>query len=145
MKKLLILLLALPLLAACACGVSRNATDAATGAAPVEAQLLGGRFVLQSVNGEATAWERRPEIAFGEGMRMTGQVCNRFIGPGTYKNGVLTAPQMAMTMMLCVDDKLTQLERDFAAMLRNGAKVGLEKDTLTLRGETLTLVYTRSN
>ena len=138
MKKLLILLLALPLLAAC--GAPKNAANRA---APAESGLLDGLYLLQSVNGGAVAWERLPEIKFSEGMQVSGQVCNRFIGLGTYENGVLTVPNMAMTMMLCVDDKLNQLERDFAVMMRDGARVDLEKDTLTLSGETLTLVYMR--
>jgi len=142
MKKLLILLLlALPLLTAC--GASKSAFK---GAAPADSDLLARRFVLQSVNGEAfNAGERRPEIEFSEGMRVTGQVCNRFIGNGAYEKGVLTVPNMAMTMMLCVDDKLNQLERDFAAMLREGARVGLQKNILTLSDGKITLVYVRSD
>jgi len=132
---ILALLLALPLFAAC--GAPKRAAD---GAAPA----LTGLFVLQSVNGQAVAWERQPEIEFGEGLQLSGQVCNRFFGPAAYKNGVLTAPQMAMTMMLCIDDRLNQLERDFAGLLRDGARLSLEKDTLTLSGERITLVYTRS-
>ena len=138
--------LALPLLAACACGASKNGTDpaaAVAGVASAEARLLGGLYVLQSVNGAPVAWERQPEIEFSEGLQISGQVCNRFIGPAAYKNGVLTVPQMAMTMMLCIDDRLNQLERDFALMLREGARLSLANDTLTLSGGGLTLVYRR--
>ena len=140
MKKcaILLLALALPLLAACA---PKNVTDTAAPTAPT---LPGGLFVLQSVNGEVARWERRSEIEFSADMQVSGQMCNRFLGSATYENGVLTAPQMAMTMMLCIDDRLNQLERDFAGLLRDGARLSLEKDTLTLSGERITLVYTRS-
>ena len=141
MKKLLILLLALPLLTACAASKS-----AFKGAAPAESDLLARRFVLQSVNGETfSAGVREPEIEFGEGMNVSGQVCNRFIGPGTYENGVLTVPNMAMTMMLCIDDKLNQLEKTFAVMLREGAQVGLQENILTLSDGKTTLVYVLSD
>jgi heat shock protein HslJ len=50
-----------------------------------------------------------------------------------------------MTMMLCVDDKLNQLESTFAAMLREGVRVGLQKNILTLSDGKTTLVYARSD
>ena len=140
MKKcvILFLVLALPLFAACA--ASKNVADGAT---PAESKTLAGLFVLQSVNGEAVAWERQPEIAFSEGLQVSGQMCNRFSGPATHEKGVLTAPHMAMTKMLCIDDRLNQLDRDLAVLLRDGARVDLEKDTLTLSSDTIILVYAR--
>ena len=137
MKKLLYTtLLALPLLAACNSGESTSSGE------PVEADLVARRYVLQKVNGEAFSSERTPEIVFGEGMRISGQVCNRFNGNGSLEKGVLTVPTMASTMMLCADQKLNQLEKDFAAMLRDGADLRLAERTLTIsRGETA-LEYT---
>jgi heat shock protein HslJ len=138
MKRVLLLLLTLPLLLT-ACGASKSAFK---GAAPVESDLLARRFVLQSVSGVPfNAGERRPEIEFNEGMSVSGQVCNRFIGKGIYEKGVLTVPNMAMTMMLCVDDTLNQLEGAFAAMLREGVRVDLQKNVLTLSDGKTTLLY----
>jgi heat shock protein HslJ len=135
MKKLALVFL-LALLTACG---SKGALPL-----PAESGLPAQLYVLQAINGEAaTAWERQPEIAFDDGMRVSGQVCNRFIGPGTYEKGILTVPVMAMTMMLCLDPKLDQLERDFTALLRDGAQVALEGNALTLSGEKITLLYTR--
>jgi heat shock protein HslJ len=137
MKKfaLLFFVLSLPLLASC------GFRSGLASAFPAESDLLAQRYVLQSVNGKAVAWERMPEIEFGEGMQVSGQVCNRFFGPGTYEKGVLTVSNMAMTMMFCLDSELNQLESDFVVMLREGVRVGLEKDTLTLSGEKMSLVY----
>lgn len=131
MKKLYMALLALPLLAAC------GTVNSGSASGPAEADLVARRYVLQKVNGMAFTAERTPEIEFGEGMRVSGQVCNRFRGNGRLEKGVLTVPTMASTMMLCVDPKLNQLEKDFAAMLRDGADVNLAGRTLTLsRGNT---------
>jgi Heat shock protein len=131
MKKLYVALLALPLLAAC------GTVNSGAAAGPAEADLVARRYVLQKVNGTAFTAERTPEIEFGEGMSVSGQVCNRFRGNGRLEKGVLTVPTMASTMMLCADPRLNQLERDFAAMLRDGAALSLDGRTLTLsRGDT---------
>jgi Heat shock protein len=134
MKKIIALLLSFPLVASCA---------AATPSVTI-ADLTAGTYVLQSVNGEAfSGRERTPEIQFDENMRVAGQVCNRFMGQATLKDGVLTAPQLASTMMLCVDPRLNEMERTFAAMLREGAQLELNGDNLTLRGEQNEFIYTR--
>ena len=143
---ILLLLLALPLLAAC--GKQGGGKDGVTtiASAPPATDLIGQRFILQSVNGTAVTWENRPEIEFGAGqagMTVFGQVCNRFTGPAFYENSILKAPNMAMTMMFCIDPALNQLESDFAALLRDGARLGLEEDALVLSGETIRLVYIR--
>lgn len=141
MKKLYLILIALPLLAACAAG---PAGPKASG--PVsEADLLQKNFTLVSVNGESFAGkERVPSIHFGEGLRVTGQVCNRFMGNATLKDGVITVPQMASTMMLCADPKLNALEQKFAQIMREGASISLDGDKLGIsRGDTR-LEYIRS-
>ena len=132
------ILLALPLLAAC--NSASSGKDAKS--APSETDLLNHRYVLSSVDGKKFAnSERTPEIEFGKDMRITGQVCNRFNGNGQLKDGVLTVPQMATTMMACADTDLNKMERDFAAILRSGAKISFDGKTLTLSGEGVTLEY----
>lgn len=148
MKRLLTILLLLPVLAACA--ASAGGKDDA----PTEESLRHRRFVLTQVNGEAfqvaaeqKAAGRVPEIEFNEGNTISGRVCNSFHGPAVIKDGVLTAPMLASTMMLCTDQALNRLERDFHAMLRKGARMTLAKGhaTLTLKGDDLTLVYKLSD
>ena len=134
MKKIIALLLSFPLVASCAAATSSlNMAD-----------LTAGTYILRSVNGEAfSGGERTPEIQFDENMRIAGQVCNRFMGQATLKDGMLTAPQLASTMMLCVDPRLNEMEGNFAAMLREGAQLELNDGNLTLRGGQNEFVYTR--
>ena len=140
MRKVLLILFALPLLAACNSGAASGDSQSV----PSEADLLNRRYVLSSVDGkEFAGTERIPEIEFGKDMRITGQVCNRFTGNGQLKDGVVTVPLMAMTMMACADPMNT-MEKDFAAMLKSGAKISLNGKTLTLSGEGLTLEYTEA-
>lgn len=135
MKKILAMLLWVPLAVSCA----------AASSSVTPADLAGGVYILQSVNGAIfTSVERTPEIAFDETMRVAGQVCNRFMGQGTLKNDVLTVPHMATTMMLCTDERLNAMERDLADLLRGGATVTLDAATLTLRGDGGVYVYERS-
>lgn len=135
MKKILLILLALPLLAACGAAQTGPKADA-----PGEADLVGKNFVLTSVNGEPYTGERVPTLRFNENMRVSGQVCNLFNGPGQLKNGVLTVPQMASTMMMCVGS-LNKLERDFSTLLRDGAALSLEDGNLILKGKDISLEY----
>lgn len=111
-----------------------------------ESDLMHRRFVLESVNGAPFKSEfRTPEIEFGENFRVYGQVCNRYMGQGKLAGDVLTVAQMASTMMLCPDDALNKLERDFSEMMQNGAKAEFSGNTLTLSGSGQKLVYTASD
>ena len=141
MRKLLMILFALSLLAACNSGTASSDSKSM----PSEVDLLNHRYVLSSVDGKEFARnERTPEIEFGKDMRITGQVCNRFNGNGQLKDGVLTVPMMATTMMACPDPAINKMEKDFAVMLKSGAKISLNGKTLTLSGEGLTLEYTEA-
>ncbi|MDL2267646.1 META domain-containing protein [Desulfovibrio sp. OttesenSCG-928-G15] len=139
-------LLLLPLLTACAAtGVGDGGSTTVT-----DKDLLHHRYVLQSINGKDTTFaERTPELEFNEGMRISGLACNRFAGPGTLKDGVLTVPNMVSTMMMCHEPERNDLERKLYAMLRKGARLGLadhnRKLTLSDDKGTTTLVYTISD
>ena len=134
MKALLCMVLFVPMLVACA----------KAGGPTTVGDIAPGRYVLQSVDGAAFSnRERTPEIAFDANMRVTGQVCNRFMGQGTLKDGILTVPEMASTMMLCVDKQLNAMESEFAGLLRRGAQISLEGDTLTLHNGNTRYVYSR--
>ena len=111
-----------------------------------ESDLMHRRFVLESVNGAPyKSTFRTPEIEFGENFNVYGQVCNRYRGQGKLAGNVLTVGQMATTMMMCPDEELNKLERDFGQMMQNGAKAELTGNTLILSGSGLTLVYTASD
>lgn len=105
-------------------------------------KLLGHRFVLQSVNGSAFSGKgEKPELEFGEGLRMVGGICNRFTGQAVLKNGVLSAPALAMTRMACADQERNALERTFARMMERGAALTFDDKTLRLEQGGDTLVY----
>ncbi len=105
-------------------------------------ELADKTYVLQSINGVGFASrERTPEIQFDETMRVAGQVCNRFMGQGQLKDDVLIVPEMATTMMLCADPQLNDMEREFASFLRQGMKVSLQGDTLSLSNGEITYIY----
>lgn len=135
MKKKLFLILfccALPVMAA-AC--------AAPGAV-AEGDLLHRRFALHSVDGEVyTLKEPVPTISFNEGLRVSGSVCNRFMGQGRLADGKLTVSQIATTRMACVDPVLSRYERLILEMLGAGVETEYRDKTLTLRQGGHTLVY----
>lgn len=131
MKKIYLLLLVLPLLAAC------------SNSGSLKPSYLEGRvFVLTSVNGQPfTSRERTPELRFSENMQISGRICNTFGGQGTLKNNVLTVPQMVSTLMMCADDRLNTIERDFSTILREGADISVSNQTLRLSRGGTTLEY----
>lgn len=95
--------------------------------------LLHHRFLLESVDGEDfSPAERTPELEFLEGFRVAGGFCNRFTGQGELDGDVLKVAQMASTKMLCADEGLNRLEGLFAAMMQEGARIGLDGTLLVL-------------
>lgn len=125
-----------------------QSTDAAEpeAGAVEERQLVGRKFILKEMDGEAFSVEaqRQPFVEFSlpeEGLRINGSACNTFMGPATLSGGTLTVTRAAATMMMCVDPKLSTFERDFHRMLRDGVTVELDGGTLVLRGDGKTLTY----
>ncbi|MCD7897619.1 MAG: META domain-containing protein [Planctomycetaceae bacterium] len=108
------------------------------------ADLVGRTFILARVDGKPFQSEmgRQPSISFASDMRVSGSACNQFSGPGELEDGVLTVANAASTMMLCVDQALSAFERDFHQMLRDGATVSLDGDTLTLSRDSRRFEYT---
>lgn len=145
MKRILlfaIVVLGLSIVTGCTAAQQNSGQPPAT-AQLTPQDLLHHRFELTAINGvEFTKTERIPTIEFNEGMRVSGQTCNRFMGNGVLKDSTLTISQMASTMMLCADPTLNELERDFSRMMQAGAEIQLENATLTLRRDDYVLTYT---
>ena len=121
-----------------------KAETAAPGATAVSRDdLVGRKFILKTTGGEAFVLEmgEQPFIEFRDPFLVAGSACNSFRGPGELENGVLTVENAAATMKMCVDPKLVQYERDFHALLRQGAKITLEGGTLTLSGDSVVYTY----
>lgn len=123
---------------------SASSGDTAEEKAPSigQADLLHHRFVLKSVDGvDYSGKERVPDLAFNEGFRISGGICNRFMGQASLDGNLLFAKNMASTKMMCVDQDLNALEGFFPLMLEKGAAIRLEGKTLTLSGDGHVLVY----
>lgn len=105
-------------------------------------QLLHHRFVLDSVNGKAAPASSKPlELSFGEGMHLSGTMCNDFTGEGRLSNGELTVKHLAMTRKLCTDPQLNALDATLSTMLNDGVQVDLTENQLTLGTARDSLVY----
>ena len=105
-------------------------------------QLIGHRFVLENVNGKAiTPGENPPELRFGEKMSISGSMCNRFSGQGKLSSGELTAKELVMTRMACIDPQRNELDSMIGTVLKDGAQVDLTDSQLTLTTADKTLIY----
>lgn len=108
-------------------------------------QLADQRFVLTTVNGQAVQGNGpAPEIRFDKDLRVSGKMCNGFMGQGKLSEGTLTVKQMGMTMMLCPDPQRNELDHTINAMLSEGVQVDLTDNQLTLATVKQTLIYTRA-
>lgn len=105
-------------------------------------QLIGHRFMLENVNGKAiTPGENPPELRFGEKMAISGSMCNRFSGKGKLSSGELTAKELVMTRMACIDPQRSELDSVIGTVLKDGAQVDLTDSQLTLTTADKTLIY----
>lgn len=120
----------------------QSAPSASDGKVTADA-LVGKKFVLKQVAGKDFKAERgkQPFIQFDDGMRVSGSACNNFTGPGELEGGILYLKNAAATMMMCVNEDLNKFERDFHQLLRTGAAIDLDGDTLTLTGDDIIFVY----
>lgn len=134
MKKLASLMLATMVLAGCAQSGDKTTVTAQ--------DLQHHRYVLQTVDGKPlTGIKRLPELSFGENMHISGAMCNRFMGQATLEGNTLKANGLGMTMMMCAEPQLNQLDRMINDMLTSGAQTSLEEQKLTLKTSQHTLVY----
>ncbi len=116
----------------------------AGGNAPRPEALDGLTFKLATIDGAAYSGTMpAPEIRFSGSTRISGKICNSFSGPAVLADGVLKAPSLASTMMLCPDAGLNALENEFHAMLREGAHLALDGDRLAVSGSNRVLVFTK--
>lgn len=134
MKKLIALVAGATLLAGC--GGDKPVT---------QEDLLHHRFVLVSENGNKVEQEVSPYIEFNEGLMVNGKMCNSFFGKVTLEDSKLTSAGLASTRMLCSDEQLNKLDATIGEVFKDGAKVTLENDQLTLKTDKYELVYKLSD
>lgn len=137
MKKILLLLVGALALNGCSHAIQTSAEQ------PDAAQLANRLFVLSSVDGQAVTPHQgiKPGISFGNDLKVSGVMCNRFFGQGALQQGGLSVPQLASTRMMCSDPQLNQWEQTLTQMLMKGAALELDQQTLTLTGSGHTLQY----
>lgn len=103
--------------------------------------LVHHNFTLVSVDDKPYQGANVPNIAFNEGMRVSGAICNQFMGQGELQNDVLTVKQLASTKKLCFEDELNNYENLISALLMDGARVEFQNKLLILSNEEHKVVY----
>ncbi|MCD8350340.1 MAG: META domain-containing protein [Planctomycetaceae bacterium] len=104
--------------------------------------VIGHRYALTRVDGEAFASEREVFIEFGENYFITGRICNVFRAPAAYRNGILKSEAIASTRMLCPDQGLSQIETGFLQALQDGVSAVRYGDRLQLRRDAAVWEFT---
>ena len=132
-KTMLTVLSVLLLLGLTACNDNKKPLDSK--------DLLHRSFVLASIDDKPFTGEKVPTLEFNEGFRVSGAVCNRYVGQAELKDNTLTVPNMASTKMFCNDKVLDELESSISRMLVTGAKVSLENNVLTLEDSSQKLTF----
>ncbi len=102
---------------------------------PTQGELLHHNFVLTEVNGVVFTGEKIPNIQFNEGLKVSGAICNNYMGQGELVGDKLFVKELASTKMLCFDQNLNELEFAFGNMLMNGATVNYSGNELMLSGD----------
>lgn len=122
------------------------APSSSTAAGVSEKDLAGKKFVLAKVDGQNFNPDmgEQPFIQFDQGMQIIGKACNNFRGRGILTDDVLSLPNAASTMMMCVDAKLNQYETDFYRLLSEGMEITLDGEELTLSSGDREFVYYES-
>ena len=143
MRKILISVVALFLISACATEGSEMTKD--PNAVTAE-NLQHHNYVLFEIDGKKYLTKKNamsPNIAFGEKMNISGQMCNNYFGQGELKDGTLTVKGVGMTRKFCADKRLNQLDQKIGQLLEDGAKITLADDgrNLTLSNGKTTLKF----
>lgn len=118
---------------------STNITSAADKAILAH-ELENNRFTLIAFNGSSIQLESSPFIQFTKDMQISGKMCNNFFGQGALENNQLKAV-LGMTLMMCENAQLNDLDKVIASMLSNGATVTENNGQLVLTQGDNTLVY----
>ena len=97
--------------------------------------LAGSNWTFVSIGGTPVAADRPTSLAF-DGTRLSGSAgCNRFGGGYTAQDGVLTAGQLAATLMACPGPAMEQ-ERAFFDLMAGPVGIAFPSDgTLLLTGK----------
>ena len=123
---------------------SAGSGSASSGAASGVAQFEGITFVATEVTGAHTIVPGSTiTLTFERGALSARAGCNSMFGQYTITGGVLSAPQLASTMMAC-DDALMAQDAWLAAFLASSPSWTYQNGTLTLTNGTDTIALTKA-
>ncbi|WP_395755736.1 META domain-containing protein [Edwardsiella ictaluri] len=110
----------------------------ACSAPPTAQQLLHHRYVLQAIDDhplvETTATRAlTPDLEFGEKLWVSASLCGRLSGQATLRRGTLRIAELQRTPAPCPDPVWQTAQHRLETMLRYGARLTLQGDTLELR------------
>lgn len=92
---------------------------------------ITGTWILKSLNGQPIKGKTPTMNIDASEKRIFGNGgCNGYTGTYTYAKGILSAPNLASTMMMCPDENM---ESQFHAVLGQPNKVSLVNGVLTLK------------
>ena len=123
-----------------ACGDSSSNDGSSSESSPATYSSLDGRTFSSSKTADESV-----TVTF-KGRQIGGGGCNSMGGKFTLEDGLLTAPALFSTQMMC-PPKQAELENTLTQLLSNGATTELTDDELTLSddsGGSLKLFETRS-
>ncbi|AIJ10230.1 META domain-containing protein [Edwardsiella anguillarum] len=108
----------------------------ACSAPPTAQQLLHHRYVLQAIDGHPLAKAPRaptPDLEFGESLWLSASLCGQLSGWATLRLGTLRIAAPQRTPAPCPDPAWQPTQRRLETMLRHGARLTLQGETLELR------------
>ena len=123
------------------CGTTSNNTPNTSHLKP--ADLKNTQYTLISYNGKAVAGEKT--LAFSDDLRVSGMMCNNFMGLAELSSNILTVKQMVSTRKLCADEQSNQLDAVIGRILEAGASVSQNQNALTLTGVDHILIYRKKS
>lgn len=107
----------------------------------LESELAGHQFKLASVNNQPVDVNSDANIQLDSNLQVSGKMCNNFFGQATLKDDVLSAPQIATTLMLCEDENLNKLDKIISILFVDGATTKFSDGVLTLSNGENVLTY----
>lgn len=112
----------------------------------IPADLYGQYDLIQFDQNTLSKNSDRPmTISFEQGyegkLKVSGILCNNFIGQANLNTGKLTSQGLASTRMSCFREKEATMENALNAMLAEGATLILKNTTLTIKGAGHQFIY----
>lgn len=111
-----------------ACASAALAAACASIAPPMQANLAGTRWAVQTIDGQPAGAIRAPTVAFGTDRRISGSAsCNSYFGSYSTNDGDIDVRSIGRTEMAC-EQPLMRQEEAFIATLDAVTRYVVETD-----------------